>query len=224
MSANHEKGPVAGWAYASLRPEVANSASAAVSAPLSDVPRQHGTVTLTPVAHAFLAYWWHVRGDKTIPAADDIAPPQMRTLSPYVRYLHWDGDTLIHRLWGSALTEGIGYDLTGQDVIQYIPSDKRAANLAVLRALHEQPCGVVFVVRDEGEARSGMSAEMSFLPVAAGSSHGPRLIGTMQWRETEGVGHAPRAESAGKEVLVLERASFIDIGAGVADPALLERL
>jgi hypothetical protein len=215
---------VSGWAYAALRPEVANSAAAKVAAPLSEVPRQHGDVRLTPVAHAFLAYWWHIRGDKPMPDAHDVSLPQMRTLSPYVRYLHWDGDALIHRLWGSALTEGVGVDMTGEDLIQYIPIEKREANHAVLRALHEQPCGVVLVVRDEGERGSGISAELSFLPVAAPNGQGQRLIGTMQWRQTEGVLSAATTRSGTGDKLMLECVSFMDLGAGTADPELLERL
>lgn len=224
MIDDDEQHVVAGWAYSSMRPEVANSAAASVSWPLSDVPRKHGEVTLTPVAHAFLAHWWHIRGSKTIPDTDDISLPKLRTLAPYVRYMHWDGDALIHRLWGSALTEGIGVDMTGHDVMAYIPEARREANFDMLRALHEQPCGVVLVTRDTTRLGSGRSGEMTFLPVRAPDGVGQRLVGTMQWGEVNGLVKPLRLEADTPQPLSLERASFIDVGAGVPDTELLRRL
>lgn len=224
MSKKDAQHVVAGWAYASLCPEVANTAAASVSAPLSEVPRKHGKVTLTPVAHAFLAHWWHVRRNKTIPDADDISLPHMRTLAPYVRYMHWDGDALVHRYWGSALSEGVGVDMTGHDVMAYIPEGLRAANYAMFRALHDQPCGIVLVTRDTTPSGSGLSAEMTFLPVGAHGNGGQRLIGTMQWRETDGMVTPLNVQAGVPQPLTLEKVSFIDVGAGTAPDALVARL
>jgi len=215
---------VASWAYSSLQPEVANSATAAVSAPLSMVPRLHGNIRLTPVAHAFLAYWWHIRGEKIIPYADDVSPPQMRTLAPYVRYMHWDGDALVHRLWGSALTEGIGLDMTGHDVMTYIPPDIRDANRRMFRSLSDHPCGFVVVTRNDSRSAGGVLSEMTFLPVSAPDGQSQRLIGTMQWRDAHSVHDCLPIESDKPQSLHVEKLAFIDVGAGTADAALLDEL
>lgn len=224
MSTDEPSKVVSGWAYSSMRPEVANAAAATVSAPLSEVPRLHGTVVLTRVAHALLGYWWHVRGDKIIPNADDIALHQLRRLAPYVRYMHWDGPALIHRLWGSALTEGIGVDMTGHDVMAYIPEDLRPANYALFNALHDHPCGVVLVTRDKSPLGSGRVGEMTFLPVNGPDGAGPRLIGTMQWREPDGIVDPLDVRAGTPQSLTLEDVSFIDLGAGTPDPDLLRNL
>ncbi len=224
MNANDGRREVAGWAYASMRPEIANTAAATVSAPLSDVPRQHGSVVLTRVGHAFLAYWWHIRGDKTVPDYDDVTLHQLHRLAPYVRYMHWDETALIHRLWGSALTEGIGVDMTGHDVMAYIPEPQRAANYAMFHALHEQPCGVVLITRDTTPSGSGREGEMTFLPVRGPDGEGHRLIGTMQWRESDEIIDPLAVEASTPQPLTLEKASFIDVGNGVAGNGLLEAL
>ena len=214
---------ISGWVYEAMQPEVANAAAAAVSAPLDQVPRQHGPVKLTHVAHAFLAYWWHVRGDKIMPDATDIVIPQLRTLAPYVRYMHWDGDKLIHRLWGSALTEGIGLDLTGHDALAYIPEDRRDANRNLFRSLHTHQCGLVVLVRNDSRSE-GLMAELTFLPVATGPGKPQRLIGTMQWRRAEGASVVLPIESGKPQELSLEAILFLDLGAGLPDQDLLAGL
>lgn len=213
---------VSGWAYSALRPEVAEAASALVAAPLSDVPNQHGDVALTPVAHAFLAYWWHIRGDKTVPDIQDVSPPQMHTLAPYVRYLQWDGDALIHRLWGSALTESTGVDLTGQDMLEYIAPERREFRRNLFLAAGDHPCGCAMVVRSDSDPDAGTAFEMTFLPVAMPDGQRPRLIGTLQWCRARDV-FEPRPYHPRKEnLLAVESVAFIDVGAGTPDPVFLD--
>lgn len=213
---------VSGWASASLRPEVANSAAAQVAAPLSEVPRRHGDVWLTPVAHKFLAHWWHIRGDKTVPDTKDISPPQMRTLAPYVRYLEWQGPDLVHRLWGSALTESSGVDLTGQDMLAYVAPERRDFRRRLFAGVGDHPCGCVMVVRSDSQPESGLAFEMTFLPVAVGDGQPPRLIGTLQWCKARDVLDPLSYQPKKQHLLAVEKTAFIELGAGVPDMALLD--
>lgn len=217
---------VSGWAYAALRPEVANAASAKVAAPLSEVPRHHGDVRLTPVAHAFLAHaflahWWHIRGEKTVPDKEDVSPPQMRTLAPYVRYLEWQGPDLVHRLWGSALTESTGVDLTGQDMLAYVAPERRDFRRRLFQGVGDHPCGCVMHVRSESEPESGHAFEMTFLPVAVGDGP-PRLIGTLQWCKARDVLDPMTYHPKEQHLLAVESTAFINVGAGIPGPSLLE--
>lgn len=214
---------VSGWAYSALRPEVANSAAAKVAAPLSEVPRYHGDVRLTPVAHAFLAHWWYIRGDKTVPDKEDISPPQMRTLAPYVRYLEWQGPDLVHRLWGSALTESSGVDLTGQDMFAYVAPERRDFRRNLFQGVGDHPCGCVMVVRtdSDSEPASGHAFEMTFLPVAVGDGP-PRLIGTLQWCKARDVLDPMSYQPERQHLLAVENTAFIDVGAGTPDKSLLD--
>jgi hypothetical protein len=213
---------VAGWAYSAMLPEVANSARAAVSTPLSQVPREHGGVSLTQPAHAFLAYWWHIRGEKVIPHTEDVSPPQMRTLAPYVRYMQWEGDALVHRLWGSALTEGSGVDLTGEDMLAYVAPERRVSRRTLFQAACDHPCGCVLVVRSDSDPGSGHAFEMTFLPVAVADGQRPRLIGTLQWCEARDVFEPLSYHPERHHLLAVEKTAFIDVGAGTPHPDLLD--
>lgn len=221
MSEKDDPPLVSVWAQAALRPEVANSAAARVAAPLSEVPGHHGDVRLTPVAHAFLAHWWHIRGDKTVPHKDDVSPPQMRTLAPYVRYLEWRGQELVHRLWGSAITESTGVDLTGQDMLAYVAPERRDFRRRLFQGVGAHPCGCVMVVRSESQPESGKAFEMTFLPVAVGDGP-PRLIGTMQWCKACDVLEPMSYHPKRQHLLAVENTAFIDVGAGTPDQALLD--
>lgn len=222
MAADDDRPMVSAWAYSALQPKAIESARAVVSAPLSQVPRQHGDICLTTPAHAFLAYWWHVRGDKVIPDTDDVSPPDMGTLAPYVRYLHWQDDALIHRLWGSALTESTGVDLTGEDMLAYVAPERRDSRRKLFKAAGDHPCGCVLVVRSESMPQSGIAFEMTFLPVAVSPDDPPRLIGTLQWCEAREVFDPAPYKPEEDHLLAVEKTAFIDIGAGVADPLFLK--
>ncbi len=222
MSVDGRKPLVSGWAYSALQPKIMESACAAVSVPLADVPREHGDIELTAPAHAFLAYWLYIRGDKIVPDTDDVSPPDMRTLAPYVRYLHWQGDALVHRLWGSALTEGTGVDLTGEDMLAYVAPERRDARRTLFQAAGDHPCGCVLIVRSDSTPESGVAFEMTFLPVAVSPTHPPRLIGTLQWVEAREVFDPQPYKPEEGHLLAVEKTAFIDVGAGVPDLALLK--
>jgi len=222
MTADDRKPLVSGWAYSALQPKIMESASAAVSVPLSEVPREHGGIQLTAPARAFLAYWLYIRGDKIVPHTDDVSPPDMRTLAPYVRYLHWQGDALVHRLWGSALTEGTGVDLTGEDMLAYVAPARRDARRKLFRAAGDHPCGCALVVRSESMQDSGVAFEMTFLPVAVSPGHPPRLIGTLQWVEAREVFDPQPYKPEEGHLLAVEKTAFIDVGAGVPGSGFLQ--
>lgn len=221
MTKDDRSQPVAGWASAALRADVANNARAGLEGDAGDVAREHGGIVLTNVGHQFLAYWMEARGPNPVPCTSDIRPTRFRALAPYVRYLVWEGDALIHRVWGSALTEGAGIDLTGTDMFMFVPPEKREKDRHLFRALNGHPCGLVAVVMRPNAPEGAVASELLFLPVAGQDGAPDRIIGTMQWRDARrphtdlGV----RAEDVPSvEALAV---SFIDVGAGTADPALL---
>lgn len=219
MSIETKNASVAPWASRSLSSSVANRAKATLEQPTDNVPRRHGNVRLTNVAHQFFAYWLEARGDKLMPSPDDIRPSRFRQLLPYVRYLHWEGDKLIHRLWGSALTEATGFDLTGTDMFDFVRSVNRKRDIANLRLLHSQPCGLVVVAsRRREEDRQFTDSEMTYFPVANPDGSSMRLIGTIQLREpmdeVDFVREVAQSE-VGPTPIPVKAGSFIDVGAGI---------
>jgi len=61
-----------------------------------------------------------VRGDRRIPSADDVDLRSLVELTPYIRYMSWEGDeSLVIRVFGSALCEAAGMDLRGIDLFSF---------------------------------------------------------------------------------------------------------
>ena len=165
------------------------------------------------VGSELLAWWMSARGDKDMPAVNDVRMEALVELSPYLRYLSWDGaERLIVRLFGTALSAGLGQDMTGQDLFGFGDYPDRGSDIARLKVLHSHPCGVV-LFRDMTDTGGGQhQMELLTLPIGAGADGGNRLIGTVM-----PVSKDARWESVltYDEVPKLREAQFIDLGFGV---------
>ncbi|PCJ68798.1 MAG: hypothetical protein COA62_13280 [Rhodobiaceae bacterium] len=165
------------------------------------------------VGAELLAWWMSARGDKDMPAADDVRMETLVELAPYLRYLGWDGpERLIVRLFGTALSAGMGQDMTGQDLFGFGDYPDRGSDIARLKLLHSHPCGVVLFWEMADTAGGEHQMELLTLPVGAGADGGNRLIGTVMPVHQEA-----RWESVltYAEVPKLREAQFIDLGFGV---------
>lgn len=208
-------GAVPGWILAAFDPARAASVRSPGSHLADGLAATHGSITLTHVSQQLLAYWHWARGGKAMPAAGDIRPPDMRELLPYVRYLCWESpEVLRFRVFGGALTEAMGADLTGLNLLDLFTPDQREVETRRLTVLHDHPCGIV--MRRRFHALSGDShlIEMVNLPVAPGADGQARVLGAVmaceppeQWRiaydRTRPMEHVD--------------AAAIDLGAGVPE-------
>jgi hypothetical protein len=187
-----------------VKARLPNSAAAA--------PAGAGEIAFSNVARQFYAWWLTARGDRPMPAAADVDPRALVELLPYLRYLSWeDDDRLVFRIYGSALVEASGIDLTGYDVFNSFDLVARKADQARLRHLHSRPCGVV-MIRDIPD-RTGRIYPCEFLtlPIAPGEDGKNRVIGTV----------VPASRMAEWNVdvvldrtLTLRQSEFLDIGFG----------
>ncbi|MBO6634193.1 PAS domain-containing protein [Parvibaculum sp.] len=201
-----------GWVSRALDRDYALNARADIAGDASDVPDRHGGIRLSPVGHQLLAWWFEARGDAAMPSADDVSPRALRQLLPYIRYMSWDGDELVIRIFGSALAAAAGRDLTGSRLYEG-DYEGRAADVARMKALHDTPCGLV-MIRELPDGSGGIHpCELLTLPVAAGSDGSPRVIGTVMGVELKEASWSKKVGYSGD--IALRRAAFIDIGYGL---------
>ncbi len=178
-------------------------------------PEGAGEIHFSNIGRQFYTWWLNARGDRPMPAAPDVDPRALVELLPYLRYLSWeDEERLVFRIFGSALVEASGIDLTGYDVFNPFEPVERKADQARLRLLHSQPCGIV-MIRDIPD-RTGRIYPCEFLtlPIAPGEDGKKRVIGT--------VVPATRVAEWNVDVvfdrtLTLRQSEFLDIGFGVPE-------
>ena len=181
------------------------------------VPSEIGGITLSNAGRQLLACWLEARGSNAMPCADDINPRALVELMPYIRYLSWESEEkLVIRIFGSALAEGAGADLTGCDV--FGPGHAEVGiDRARLKMLHVQPCGLLMIRDVHDRGGKAYPCEFMTLPVAPGADGKKRIIGT--------VVPAVRMKSWDAEVdldriFTLRRAVYFDTGAGVPPSSL----
>lgn len=182
------------------------------------VPSEIDGVTLSGAGRQLYAWWLEARGTREMPSVEDVDLRALVELLPYMRYMCWeDEQSLIFRIYGSALVEGCGLDFTGLSVFGPVRHADTMIDRARLQALHIQPCGIL-IVRDVYD-KSGRAYPCEFmtLPIAPDSEGRARIIGTVvpcekvpEWA----------VDVALDRILTLRRAIFIDTGHGVPSPSL----
>lgn len=203
------------WAYPLLQWSNIERVKARLPNSAVEAPAGIGELHFSNAGRELYSWWLTARGDRPMPMADDVDPRALVELLPYLRYLSWeDEERLVFRIYGSALVEASGIDLTGYDVFNWFDNAERRADQARLRALHAHPCGVV-MIRDIPD-RSGRVYPCEFLtlPIAPGEDGKNRVIGTV----------VPASRMAEWNVdvvldrtLTLRHAAFLDVGFGTPE-------
>ncbi|MGV8997620.1 MAG: PAS domain-containing protein [Parvibaculaceae bacterium] len=194
-----------------------NKAKARLRGSIEDVSSHIDDIELRPISRELFAWWREARDERAMPAAEDVDPKALVELLPYFRMLRWeDEERLEFRIYGSALTEATGMDLTGMNSIAPFDYDGKADDVARLKLMHKHPCGLLLhrdLSRPDG---STYTCEFMNLPVSGGAENGNRIIGTItpcaQFDER-------KLDFSLKTALTVRRAVFIDIGFGLPDEA-----
>ncbi len=184
---------------------------------VEQAPSHVGDVELMAMSREFFAWWLEARGPRAMPGADDMSPRGLVELLPYFRMLRWEGeDCLVFRIFGSALAEATGFDLTGMCTFGEADYPGKADDKARLKLMHTHPCGLLMHRDLVGPDGTPYSCELINLPVAAGPDGGNRVVGTVVTRMA-----VPEHEVDFKLAppLTLRRARFIDVGFGLPDAA-----
>lgn len=185
------------------------------------VPTEIAGLPISNIGRQLYAWWLEARGDKPMPVSSDVSLRALVELLPYIRYMSWEDEkTLVFRIFGSALVEGCGMDLTGYNVFGPADHAESDRDRARLRALHAQPCGLVMIRDVYDQSGGAFPCEFMTLPIAPdgrGDDGRERVIGTVvpctqisEWN----------VDVALDRILKLHRAVYIDTGFGVPSPSL----
>lgn len=208
------------WVQPALNWSAVMKVRARIDGPVEQAPSHIGDIELHPLSRQLLAWWLEARGTRVMPAPDDVSPRTLVELLPYMRLLHWEGEErLVFRIYGSALAEATGFDLTGYNSIGEGDYAGKAEDVARLQLMRRVPCGLVLhreLTRPDG---STYLCEFINLPISAGEDGKDRIIGTIV--PCEKVSEAKLGFEL-KAPLTVRRAAFIDIGQGLPEAA--ERL
>ncbi|MBO6634192.1 PAS domain-containing protein [Parvibaculum sp.] len=218
MTVENEQQRRAAWVRPHMEWAAVENAKARLAGSADAAPRMIGDIDLTPLSHQFYAWWLEARGTRIMPAPDNVSPRALVELLPYMRYLSWEeNDRLVFRIYGSALAEATGLDLTGSDTFgDDIDYPGKAADKARLRLLHSHPCGLLLIRELKTPAGQPYLCELMTLPVSGGNDGKDRIIGTVMARERMPDGDVDFRLSP---PLTLRRAIFFDIGNGIPDAA-----
>tara|TARA_R110002110_G_scaffold31057_3_gene109627 strand:+ start:874 stop:1572 length:699 start_codon:yes stop_codon:yes gene_type:complete len=205
------------WVAASMSWSAINKARARLKGTIEDAPSHVGDVELQSLSRELLAWWLEARGTRAMPEPEDVDPRALVELLPYFRMLRWEADDqLVFRIFGSALSETAGIDLTGMNSIAPFDYEGKADDIARLKLMHVHPCGLLLhreLTRPDG---SVYLCEFLNLPVTGGAEGMNRIVGTIT--PCAAVDER-KLDFSLQKPLAVRRAVFIDIGCGLPDAA-----
>jgi hypothetical protein len=205
------------WVLPSLSWSAVTKARARLKNAVAHVPSHIGDIKLQSLSRELLSWWLDARQGRAMPMPDSVDPRVLVELMPYFRMMRWEDDgRLIFRLYGSALVEATGFDLTGYPCIAPEDYEGKADDIARLKLLHAHPCGLLMhrdLHRTDGTT---YTCEFMTLPVAGGDDGKNRIVGTvLPCVEVD----EHRLDFTLSVPLTLRRAVFLDIGYGLPDEA-----
>jgi hypothetical protein len=212
-----QSGPAPSWVSAYLNFRHVAKIQARLSGPRPEVPEEIDGYKLSHPAREILCWWLSVRGDKLLPTADDVNLRNIVELSPYLRYMSWEGDeSLVIRVFGSALCEAAGMDLRGVDIFAHREHEHRNRDIARLKILPNHPCGAIAFWNIVDQTGVSHLLELMTLPIGPGSDGKDRIIGTvMPINFPADMGETWDKTMDMKNLLEFHDALYVDVGHGV---------
>jgi hypothetical protein len=205
------------WVWPALDWTTINQVKARLQGSVEQAPSHINDIELMPMSRQFFAWWLEARGQAAMPAPDDMSPKGLVELLPYFRMLRWESEeSLVFRIYGSALAEATGFDLTGFCTFGEADYEGKTEDQTRLKLMHSHPCGLLLHRDLTGPDGSSYRCELINLPVSAGPDGGNRVVGTVVTRKE--VSDA-NLDFKLKPPLTLRRAVFIDIGYGLPEEA-----
>tara|TARA_R110000824_G_scaffold118960_14_gene271931 strand:- start:50565 stop:51233 length:669 start_codon:yes stop_codon:yes gene_type:complete len=203
------------WVWPTLSWDVVSKVKARLSGSSAPAPRHIRDIELTNMSHQFFSWWLEARGDRPMPVRDDVSPKALVELLPYFRLLRWESEnSLVFRIFGSALAEATGFDLTGYCTFGEADYEGKAEDIARLKLMHSHPCGLLLHRALTGPDGKNYICELINLPVLGGGDGKDTIVGTVVTRNEVG---EMMLDFKLTPPLHLVRAVFIDIGFGVPE-------
>jgi hypothetical protein len=81
-------------------------------------------IEANPILRILWSYWKERRGDRQMPARDDIDPIDIPTILPHLQLVETIDGRFRFRLAGTAIVEAYGAELTGKYVDDFLPDER----------------------------------------------------------------------------------------------------
>lgn len=217
MAKDDEVGVMPAWVAAYLDTRHVANIRARLSGVRPETPDEIDGYKLSRPGRELLTWWLSVRQGDAPPTADDVELPSLVELSPYLRYLSWEGEeALVIRLFGSALCEAIGLDPTGVDIFSLSQGDARSQDIARLKQIGDMPCGAIIFRHIQDQTGATALVEMMTLPIGPGSDGKNRIISTVVPVDfSSNVSTHWERKLNVKEYQQLHDVMYVDLGHGV---------
>lgn len=205
------------WVWPTLAWSAVTGAKARLTGTGPEAPTHVDDIELNPLSREFFSWWLEARGSRAMPVPEDVNPKGLVELLPYFRLLRWESETsLVFRIFGSALVETTGFDLTGHCTFGEADYAGKRDDMARLKLMHTHPCGLLTQRELRGLDGASHICEIINLPVSGGGDGKNRIVGTVVMRQAVG---EDELDFKLAPPLTLRRAIFIDLGFGVPDGA-----
>ena len=173
----------------------------------------------TVECRAFAEAWQDWRGSELVPRRSAVRIEDISKLLPLVSVLEITSpETAIFRLAGTALSQALGFELTGHNYFDMTAPETRALRVARSLQLGLQPCGSHFVHPIVYQSGRTVHSEVVSLPVWPDDPDDPPQYFAVSMSVDEMRMDGTAAER--DQLPIGEGYQFIDIGAGVPDPGL----
>ena len=162
---------------------------------------------------AVFEYWRNLPRPSGIPDASAFNPAAVKRYLPGLTILSLNSpDEISHRLVGTEVTSRLDANLTGANLLDFVPPETR---LQCARDMHEigyRPCA--WQARHVTRYTSGLISRVLtlYLPLRAPEGQPPRILGMHKSEEASGYDAGDRKTVFGAR---FERMVWIDVGFGV---------
>jgi len=173
----------------------------------------------TRECRAFAKAWQNWRGGETVPRRADVRLEDIGRLLQLVSVIEVVSQELARfRIAGTALCEALGFELTGLNFFDFATPEARAPGIARTHQVAGQPCGSHYLLSITYSSGRTVPTEIVSFPVWPDDPSAPPQIFGLSMALEEMRLEGPASES--NQLFRGEGFRFIDIGAGVPDPAL----
>ncbi len=158
-------------------------------------------------------FWNKAHKQNLIPTTTQFDPTNIPHLLKNISIFSFLNRTKIHyHFAGTSLTERMGFDPTGENVIEMISPDNREFVSGLFEAIINQPVGLLVEYENVYQRGKRTVVESLYLPLGKTEGTSPRILTTHLQRETIAYEETQPSNSIATEIT---KVVWIDIGAGV---------
>jgi len=171
------------------------------------------TPPLGHVCSKLLAAWNEARGEDLLPIRKDLRPAAIASILTRTYILDYrSADAVIYTLVGSDISEELGYELTGRNLIELIAEEERPFRRARWKLMAETPCGLYGLARVPTQRGVAVPFANICLPMRANGGGKLHFIGAVE--EAPGLRPLIELDPARQSFQQNVELAAIDIGSG----------